>query len=579
MPHDEVLDAAAPSTGAAALVRARTRAAIALVALVLTAAAAGCASPTPAVTAAEEAAAIAQAEAETAAVAERAAAQIAQAQRDATIARLQAEAAQADAVQADAVQADRWRTLRVAAWNLLLAGVPLLLVAAAVAYVWSRRGLIWARKADGTLPVLRGGLTVDLAAATIAARHASELALASQQPVPQSLTWSPRSEYRNDVDVAGGELPALPVATHLPSFAELLSSGVIGAGKPLYLGTGAEGPLTGTWKSIYSAGVGGLQGSGKTFTGVALILQALLDGTAVRVIDPHAGDPDSLATRLGPVAGFLARPIASEDRDMLEVLNEVDAAIAARRRDGGADRQPWLLVIDEWTGIQRGEAAERVSPVVEAVTQEGRKMGVNALLLGQRWSATRGGGNDLRNTLTSAFVHRMRPEDARMLTGLRAEHLPKDMLQLAPGECYVQTTAGDFTRVQMPRMSDGDADAVQVATLLAASRPTSRPASGAASEGLPASGYRLPGGNAEDAGKPLDGAASGANDPLYGEVRALLIQGQTMSEIRDRIAGEPVKGGGRAFQAANARLTAILQSLALESAVQAPESDGEPSSS
>jgi len=96
--------------------------------------------------------------------------------------------------------------------------------------------------------------------------------------------------------------------------------------------------------------------------------------------------------------------------------------------------------VDEWTALQRGELGAEIASVVEAVTQEGRKLEIDALLNGQRWSSTRGGGNDLRNTLTSAFVHRMRPEDARMLTGLRAEQLPKDMLQLAPGECYVQTT-------------------------------------------------------------------------------------------------------------------------------------------
>ena len=159
-----------------------------------------------------------------------------------------------------------------------------------------------------------------------------------------------------------------------------------------------------------------------------------------------------------------------------------------------------------------------------------------------------------------------------MLTGLRAEHLPKDMLQLAPGECYVQTTAGDFTRVQTPHMVE--ADVVQVAAFLAASAPVSE----GAATGFPGSGHRLPAVVAEAGGKGLEGAAngaaSGANDPLYAEVRAQLIAGRTMGEIRDLIAGEPVKGGGRAFQAANARLTAILQSLALESAVQV---DDEPS--
>lgn len=562
MTHRTTNRGAAPTMGAA-FARA-----LVLIALVVTA---GCAEPTPATVQAQEAAAIAQAQAETAAVAEHTATQIAQARRDARIAELQAEAAEADKL-----QADRWRAVRVGALNAALVAlflVPVLALAAAVAYGLKRRAVWMPRRGDGALPFDRRTMTADDSREALRGRQAADLALASVQPVPQTLTYSPRSDYRNDVDVdvAGADSAAIPAPTAfpVPRFAELLASGVIGPGQPLYLGLGPEGPLTGSWKSIYSAGVGGLQGSGKTWSVVMLILQALVHDARVMVIDPHAdGGEDGLGTRLAPVAGYLARPVAADEHDMLAVLKQVTAELDRRRHDGGKDRQPWLLAIDEWTAIQRGEAAELVAGVLEAVTQEGRKLGINALLLGQRWSATRGGGNDLRNTLTSAFVHRMRPEDARMLTGLRAESLPKDMLQLAPGECYVQTTAGDFTRVRMPLMEE--ADVVQVAAYLAASRA----ASGAASEGLPGGGYRLPAAIAEDGGKALDGAASGAasgaNDPLYDEVRAMLVQGAGMAEIRDQLAGEPVKGGGRAFQAANTRLTAILQSLALESMVQTP---------
>lgn len=189
---------------------------------------------------AQEAAAIAQAQPETAAVAERTAAQIAQAQRDATIARLQAEAAAQDKL-----AADRWRAVRVGALNaavVALALVPVLALAGAIAYGLKRHAVWMPCRSDGALPFPAHALTIDDSRMALAGRQAADLALASVQPVPQSLTYSPRSDYRSDVDVAGGALPAPPVAAHLPSFGELLGSGVSG-----------PGPLTGTCDDVLSA--------------------------------------------------------------------------------------------------------------------------------------------------------------------------------------------------------------------------------------------------------------------------------------------------------------------------------------
>ncbi len=200
-------------------------------------------------------------------------------------------------------------------------------------------------------------------------------------------------------------------------------------------------------------------------------------GTGRRGVRPAAGRAADGrahpgAVRRRPVHRLLGGPVASDAADVRRMLGKVRAELT-RRAAGATDRRLWLLVIDEYTALQRGELGEEITSTVEAVAQEGRKLAIICLLLGQRWSATRSGGGDLRNTLTSAFVHRMRPEDARMLTGMRADQLPRDTLQLAPGECYVLDTSGDFTRVVTPRLTDADVTAF--AARLTGSTTGSRP--------------------------------------------------------------------------------------------------------
>jgi len=224
--------------------------------------------------------------------------------------------------------------------------------------------------------------------------------------------------------------------------------------------------------------------------------------------------------------------VASDPADIRRLLGKVRAELA-RRAGGGTDRQLWLLVVDEYTALQRGELGEEITATIEAVTQEGRKLAVICLLLGQRWSATRSGGGDLRNTLTNAFVHRMRPEDARMLTGMRADQLLRDTAAAGAGRVLRAHDVGRFTRVVTPRLTDADVAAFTV---------------------------RLTG---SITGSDAEPAGQGANDPQYEEVRSWILQGIPYGEIRDRLIGKHATKG-RAAQDASQRITAILQAIALE---------------
>jgi hypothetical protein len=57
-----------------------------------------------------------------------------------------------------------------------------------------------------------------------------------------------------------------------------------------------------------------------------------------------------------------------------------------------------------------------------------------------------------------------------MLTGLTAADLPKDLLELPPGTCYLMSTNGEMRRVSIPKCTSDDL--VHVAGLLSDHAPT-----------------------------------------------------------------------------------------------------------
>nr|MDP9416224.1 hypothetical protein [Pseudomonadota bacterium] len=244
----------------------------------------------------------------------------------------------------------------------------------------------------------------------------------------------------------------------VPSFRELLDAGQVGLDnegrrQPLILGYGEHGPITGGWKSLYSSGLGGLQGSGKTWTAAYLLAQSAINGAQFVICDPHAGDEESLATRVQPLAPALLCDIADDERSILQALKLADEEFQ-RRKDGDSNRRPLIVAVDEWTSLRRGELAEQLPRFVEDFSTEGRKLNVHIMLLGQRWDKESVG--PFRNTLASSYVHRMRADEARMMTGLRASALPDDTLQLAPGAAYLVDTRGTLHRVQIPLMRPED---------------------------------------------------------------------------------------------------------------------------
>lgn len=274
---------------------------------------------------------------------------------------------------------------------------------------------------------------------------------------PQSLTYSPHLIQRPQASA-----PALLTAPNdqdeaeaedAPSFSTLLRSEDIGPGKPLILGYHQGDPITGDWRSLYSSGLGGLQGSGKTWTAAYLLAQSTLAGARLIICDPHAADEESLAARIAPLEAAFLCDIAEDERAILHALRLADAELR-RRKAGHRDRTPMIVAVDEWNSLRRGPVAELLPNIIEDFSTEGRKLNCHVMLLGQRWDKASVG--DFRNTLASSYIHRMRPDEARMMTGLRANALPDDTLRLPPGTAYLLDTRGELTRVEIPHITPQD---------------------------------------------------------------------------------------------------------------------------
>lgn len=257
--------------------------------------------------------------------------------------------------------------------------------------------------------------------------------------------------------------PQLPV---FRTFRELLTHGevqsALAQGKML-LGYQQDGTLRlGSWLDLYSVGIGGVSGSGKTTTVRFLLFQAVLAGARLVMIDPHLHDPaESLAAQFQALTGIHQLPPCDDAPD--QVMRRITWLNREyRRRKSGASGEPLIFVVDELNGLLRRLDDERKKALADLlldIAQEGRKFGLYALLIGQRWShADLGGGKigaAIRDSLASSIAHRFKSEaQARLLVGGRESAL---CLELPTGQFLFRDTDGGLARMITPdtQVEDG----------------------------------------------------------------------------------------------------------------------------
>lgn len=355
-----------------------------------------------------------------------------------------------------------------AGWELLplvalgAAGVVLLDV-----YRRRRQPLVYA-SADGLLPLARAFVhnqpeaALALLGAYQESRGAARIEAARHAAPPQHYApvYSPAITYK----VQGGDAAQLAAPSAMPSvptFAALLAEGAIGAAKPIVIGYGALGDAVTIERGKFaSTMIGGVSGAGKTTTARSVAGQWMSDPTArLAVIDPHADSgEESLLYALKPLASrFLCPPsirAESAARVAFKVKEEMDA-----RLHGSGNRAPLLLMVDEWPKLCI-EAGPEVNAALEAVANEGRKVNVFAVALGQRFNATRTGGTETRSGFGCVIAHRLPPEQVRIL--FPRMDLPRASLALQDGEALVyRAGSGEIVAAKVPYC--GPDDLVRVA--------------------------------------------------------------------------------------------------------------------
>ena len=384
-------------------------------------------------------------------------------------------------VQRAKLDLETWRAVQpfvIVALGLTILAVPVGLVAAALGVAWMVKRRVELVRPDrrGLLPMdrarLQAGAYDQHAAAALTGYHAAQIETA-RNPAPAPLpapvagarvVYSPRYGSAPGPGRAEGAQPsqALPAPAGVtvarpPTLGELLWRGEVGPGKPLLLGfTPGEGgtlqPVTGALDDVYSVGIGGMPGGGKTNTAAALAAQSVALGSRLIVMDPHRdAGRDSLARTLAPLAPAMVTAPAAEEREILAVLEMIHGELERRKAGGSGD--PWAIVIDEWTAlVRRARLAALLIPLVEELGQESRKLGLRLLLCAQVWTVDAVGGSALRDALASSYVHRSKPQQARALIPTAG----RDVATLGKGQALLWRTSGEVVPVTVPRVLPQD---------------------------------------------------------------------------------------------------------------------------
>jgi hypothetical protein len=471
-------------------------------------------------------------------------------------------------------------TAAAVAWDTWIAGALLLFVGAlligVVRAVWA-----WSWRIDAGAPQARvirmqNDLPISVddvhaafeqhAAWSLHDHYAVGLAEAQRQfPLLTSYNQHMQTTHAPPAQLAA---PAETVTTvaQIPTFAQLLDSGQIGPDKPLILGYNASTgqPLTGAWKDLYSCGVGALQGAGKTWLLAFLLGQSAAAGGRLIICDLHAGDDESLANRIGALAPAFMCDVASTPKEIESAFAFADDKL--EKRKGNSARWPIVIVADEWTSLLRTSAGANLPLHIQNIAEQGRKFNVNGMLAAQAW--TKAASSDVRNQLTSHYVLRQRPDEARYQLGLRAEQLPDDIRALPDATGYLLNVQGELIKIVVPRMTA--ADLARCGELIP-SPAGSPPKFGflAPTDRLPLpSGAPSADGNGTATGRQRDGSAevpataaqSGKpRSPEAMRAAALFIGGKAIPEIVEELRGVSSTSGGRAYRAARDDIEALIR--------------------
>jgi hypothetical protein len=258
--------------------------------------------------------------------------------------------------------------------------------------------------------------------------------------------------------------------TGVPPFRKLLEDGVIqrlGKKGQMLLGYVDDEPRYGTWLDLYSCGIGGVSGTGKSTTVRFLLYQMVMGGGHLMMIDPHIGDEkESLAAEFRAFTNgvHLYPPCDDTEKEVMKRVKFLFAEYLARKK--GMKGPPILFVLDEYNALVRSLSETAVKEMAElllAIAQEGRKFGIFAMIIAQRWSENDLGGKNygaaIRSSLSSRICHRFTDEDqAKRFIGSR---YGVRSLDLPKGHYFFRDTEGGIKEMVTPYTVQADGEIIR----------------------------------------------------------------------------------------------------------------------
>ena len=263
-------------------------------------------------------------------------------------------------------------------------------------------------------------------------------------------------------DMKAIEAPAVIVpTTDVPTCAQLLQRGELAPGQDMILAYEATGTARqGSMKDILSAAIAGESGSGKTGTMLFLIGSGILcEQIHFYGMCPHYPHPKSL--------GYKTKALWKEHeymhmatdykKDMVTMCLTIEQIIDNRLKQIDTDTTPVVMVIDELAFLNKTSLKGQLAHTMERISTEGRKCDVSMLASSQTWLASRTGENSaVRDTLTSAYVHAIKPKQVNLLLQDKEQTALVKKYIKCPGDVLFCPVMDEAVVCKMPYTTERD---------------------------------------------------------------------------------------------------------------------------
>jgi hypothetical protein len=244
-----------------------------------------------------------------------------------------------------------------------------------------------------------------------------------------------------------------------PSLSELATGGMLAPTKPMIAGYVENEPKTIERRMFHNVQVAGKPGSGKTTTIRYLAGAATINGASSMIIDPHAGNEESLATALAPLESFYLAAPASDGTQAMRALEMIMQAGNDRKAGRDTSTSPIALFIDELGAILRWfdpEDQGRFLDQLVTISQEFRKYGIG-LTIGGQLPPKGSQGAPLRQSIATVYCHQMHRDQSRLILPANAASLTE---RLMPGQTVTYLADGSTDVLSIPQATKYDLEII-----------------------------------------------------------------------------------------------------------------------